>query len=414
MTDSVTTPARRQSHYERGEAVERRQKGTGSVTRLKSGKWRGSFEAGYTPSGGRRRVSVTASTEAAAKRKLQQKLRNYNLQGLAAVKRSYTVKAWVEQWIASERGRLRPATLRKYESRKRHIVAAVGKKQLAALTPEDMRHLVAYCQQVGISASTTRDVYGLLVRALRAAVVEGHQVPQPVLMMRPPSPDRVRREAIPLPDARRLAVYAWQHAGDGEHAPDTSRWVAALLQGMRQGEALGLTWDRIDWDAGLIVIDRQLQRIADPSAIPASMEAEHLEGQYYLTSPKTTRGQRVIPMIEPMRTALERWRTVAPPSPYGLVWARRSGGPASARTDRKQWQTLQEALGVAREDGSHYVVHEARHTTATLLLDAGVDPVVITAIMGHSTMATSRGYMTVSRDMAARALEGVAERLELG
>lgn len=392
----------------------RRQKGTGSVTRLPNGKWRGSFEAGYTPSGGRRRISVTASTEAAAKRKLQQKLRDYNLQGLAAVKRSHTVKSWLAQWTASERGRLRPETCRTLAARQRYIISSIGHRQLAELTPEDMRAVAAACEAAGLAASTARGVYGILQRALRAAVVEGHQVPQPVLMVRPPTGRASDRAAIPLPDARRLAVYAWQHAGDGEHVPDTSRWVAALLQGMRQGEALGLTWDRIDWDAGLIVIDRQLQQIGDPTAIPASMAAEHLEGQYYLTPPKTARGQRVIPMIEPMRAALERWRAVAPPSPYGLVWTWRDGSPLDARKDRRAWHGILGGLGISREYGGRYVVHEARHTTATLLLDAGVDPVVITAIMGHSTMATSRGYMTVSRDMAARALEGVAERLELG
>jgi hypothetical protein len=51
----------------------RRQYGTGSVIQMKDGRWRGSLEAGYTATGGRRRVSVIAATEAECKRRLQAK-----------------------------------------------------------------------------------------------------------------------------------------------------------------------------------------------------------------------------------------------------------------------------------------------------------------------------------------------------
>jgi site-specific recombinase XerD len=57
------------------------------------------------------------------------------------------------------------------------------------------------------------------------------------------------------------------------------------------------------------------------------------------------------------------------------------------------------------------VVHEARHTTATFLLAAGVDPGVVTMIMGHSSIATTRGYQHVDLAQArlglGRAMAGL-------
>jgi site-specific recombinase XerD len=63
--------------------------------------------------------------------------------------------------------------------------------------------------------------------------------------------------------------------------------------------------------------------------------------------------------------------------------------------------------------GRYYVPHEARHTTATLLLEAGVDHHVITAILGHSSIVTSRGYQHVRTQLASKALEQIAAQLQL-
>ena len=61
-----------------------------------------------------------------------------------------------------------------------------------------------------------------------------------------------------------------------------------------------------------------------------------------------------------------------------------------------------------------YHVHEARNLTATQLRDANVDPLVITSLLGHSDIATSRGYMRVDQAPKREAVERVAGVLGLG
>jgi site-specific recombinase XerD len=58
-------------------------------------------------------------------------------------------------------------------------------------------------------------------------------------------------------------------------------------------------------------------------------------------------------------------------------------------------------------------VHEIRHTTATLLQELGVDEGVQVAIMGHSTVASTRKYEHVDLGPMRLALAQAAERLDL-
>jgi len=193
---------------------------------------------------------------------------------------------------------------------------------------------------------------------------------------------------------------------------------------MRQFECLGLTWDCVDLDGGTIDISWQLDAIPyritrDRSwgfRIKPGLPHKRLINQWHLVPPKTARGQRIIPLVPWMASALTAWREVCPPSRWGLVWPTADGMPRSEVDDRRAWWALQDGAQVARVDdttGRRYELHEARHTTATMLLEAGVDPKVVEVILGHSSIITSRGYQHVSQALARKALDDGASRLGL-
>src|SRR5690606_37801270 len=109
----------------------------------------------------------------------------------------------------------------------------------------------------------------------------------------------------PTPAARALLEAA-------ASAGTAARWSAALLQGMRQGECLGLTWDAVDLDAGTVDVSWQLQPLpyldrrdkAVGFRVPDGYEARHLHDAVHLVRPKSTRGRRVIPLVPWMTAAL--------------------------------------------------------------------------------------------------------------
>jgi site-specific recombinase XerD len=253
---------------------------------------------------------------------------------------------------------------------------------------------------------------------LRAAMREGHAVPPRVLLVEAPRTEKSDRDAMSVEQGLACLKVASEMSRG-------SRWLFTLLYGARMGECLGMTADAIDLNAGEFgeaVIEWQLQplpynRPRDRSSgfrVPDGYEARHLVDSYHLVRPKSKSGYRVAPLLEPVRNSLLGALEVAADNPWGLVWPEPNGRPMNDKHDRAEWHALQKAAGVAHRSGRPYHVHECRNFAATMLLEAGVDEHVVTALLGHSTVITSRKYMTVRREPLLDAMRRVGERLQLG
>lgn len=420
--------------------------------RRADGYWVARFDAGFTSTGTRRRRVVTAKTEAECKRRLRAALREYRT-GSGTLDPKITVKKWADQWLDARRTQARPGVhttntgwVRKW------VIPTIGHKRLAELTAADLRSVENTMRAAGRSPTTIGNVRTMLGTMLTAARAEGHRIPDAVFAVEKPLPAPSDRQGMSITEAVRLlvaagnreswpalppdptpitkhgtqlagrlrtraqrkTVTAWNKtAAERKHAlaTDPSRWLAALLQAMRQGEALGLLWEEVDLERDLIVIRWELQAIPRGATIPAHLRSRHLEGRWWLLPPKTRAGERVVPIVPTMHDALMTWHEIAPPSPHGLVWPRPDGHPMPAALDRQAWRGLQAVAGVHHPTGRPYLVHEARHTTATLLQAAGVTPEVIISIVGHASYASTQPYIHRDLSQARAALEAIAGML---
>lgn len=412
--------------------ADRRDYKTGSVYQRESDwRWIATIEAGWNANGKRRRVTVSANGceggckprcqhRAEIKRKLRDKGLAIEKGGLPVRGSRITVKQWSERWLELTKATLRPKPWATDASAvKKWIVPTIGNARLEELSPDDLRAVSRAQIKAGRSTTTARRTHLTLTAMLRAAMIEGYQVPPRVLLLKAPSVEASDRDEMPVAEVLLVLNAAVALL------PHWSRWFVQAIHGMRPAEVLGVTWDAIDLNGGTLTVDWQLQALpyvdrknkALGFRVPEGFEVRHLEGSYHLTRPKTKKGYRVIPLVPAMKRALLDWRELAPANPYGLVWPAANGRPAREKDDLDEWYRLQDTVGVrhpTRRDkngeAAHYYIYEARHGFATRLLEEGADEHVITALMGHSSIVTSRGYMHVKQQQALEAMERVAAR----
>jgi integrase len=142
---------------------------------------------------------------------------------------------------------------------------------------------------------------------------------------------------------------------------------------MRRGEVLGLPWRDVDLGQ------------------PRVSVTQTLVGERRLSSPKTEKGRRSVALdsgtVEGLRAhrarQLEERLAFGPDyENSGLVFCREDGAALSPNAFSQTFDRLVKAAGLPR-----IRFHDLRHTHATLALQAGVHPNVVSERLGHSTVS---------------------------
>lgn len=396
-----------------------RRKGTGSIYRNSRGQWVAAIEVGWSVTGKRRRVTFKARTQAEVRARLAQAQQRIAVEGPTASFASTSVKRWADEWLDQRQRIVRPGTFVSDQSSiHKWIIPIIGHIKLDALTPADIRAVARAQEESGLALPTMQRTHVVLKKMLADAAAEGYQVNHRTREAPAPGVGASPRQSLSVEEAMRILDVARARA-------DSSRWIAALIEGLRPAEALGLTWDMIDLDAETMILAWQLKALpykkrrnpASGFRVPRGFESRRLEGAYHLVRPKTHAGTRVVPLVPALVDELRIWKGQSA-SPHNLVWPRDDGAPRSAEFDRAQWYDIVDEAGVQviLPDGRKRrpLLYEARHTAATLLLASGVDETTIKAILGHSTILSTQTYLHTDRTRTRAALAASAEMLGLG
>lgn len=389
-----------------------RSKGDGTLFKDSQGYWTARVELPPAADGSRRRKTIRSKDRGTAVKRLRDLRAELDAHGDISTSVP-TLRVWAERWMKhTAPERVRPRTLATYQGYlDRWILPAIGRVRLDHLTTthvEQMHDLMrtGYGEGKGkrrpLSSTSRLQAHRILGVILRDAVRAGHLRANPA--------DRDHMEA-PRKAATTTAVLtpeqAWTVLQHVAHDRLCARWAVALLGGLRQGEALGLERDAIDLEAGTITVRWQLQRLKGKPA--EHVEHRDLGGGYYLTRPKTGSGMRVVPMAAPLLEVMRRHLEAIPAqqvAEHDLIFLTPQGRPIHSTGDTKRWRAILDEAKVPSVR-----LHDARHTTATMLLAAGVDAHVVQAIMGHSSVAMTHHYQHADLTMARDAMERMGKLL---
>ncbi|MRH89203.1 tyrosine-type recombinase/integrase [Nocardia sp. SYP-A9097] len=388
--------------------------------RNRDGMWVGQIELERGPDGKRRKSQPVYSADRAEAVKKLEKLKEEVEKGVEQKDRRLTVKVYIETWIEDvTKTRLRPHVWRSYRSAIRtRIVPSIDGRRLEALSPDDVRNMHKWILAASNGRGgtyTTRSVeeaHNVLSAALTDAVSDGKTHRNVCELVSKPQVLSGSHGVLSAAQAREVLLAAMR-----DNDAMVTRWAAGLMLGGRQGELLGLQWDRVDLEKGTLDLAWQLEwlpmhkgaKADDPKRFDVRPGFEHtpLWRGAALTRPKTTLSQRIIPIPAPLAAILTEHRKHAPANPWNLVWVtvpteksrRKISTPVSDNADRDGW-----AAALARAGAPKVKVHAMRDTTVTLLMEAGVDARIIQAILGHSNVVTTRGYQHVDLAAARKSL----------
>ena len=314
-----------------------------------------------------------------------------------------TLAVFLEDWLASVHSRLRPST---WDSYKRnidaHITPALGATPLQALTPTALNRLYADLLsggrrdgRGGLSPRTVRYCHTILRCALKDAVRWNLAARNVADSADPPRGAATRAKTMKTWSAAELHNFL-------RHVEDERLYAALLLAattGMRRGEILGLRWRDIDLSAARIAVRITLITI---------------HNRLEWSTPKTERGRRSVALdpgtVDALRAhrarqAEERLAWGAAYHDHGLVFAKEDGTPIHPDYLTKLFDRKSRALGLPR-----IRLHDLRHTHATLALQAGIHPKIISERLGHSDITlTLNTYSHAIPALEERAATTIAD-----
>src|ERR671912_353497 len=230
--------------------AKKRGNGEGSISRRKNGGWMAQY-AVYTAQG-RKRKTLYGKTRSEVAAKLTKALSDRE-GGLAFDTANITLGPYLDRWLSdSVQGSVQETTYRRYEELARlHIKPALGRLKLKALTPAHVRGLYREKLDSGLAPRTVQYIHRTLSKALKQAVSDGLIPRNAAGSVKPPQP---RSEEIRPLNREQVRVFLEAVSGDRLEAI----YVVAITAGLRAGELLGLRWEDVDLEAGMLQVRRTL------------------------------------------------------------------------------------------------------------------------------------------------------------
>jgi len=275
-----------------------------------------------------------------------------------------TFRDHAEQWRTTQVHR--PSSAAHVETMlRRHAYPTFGERSLSSILPSEVQTWVkrlgvddASAKRKALAPATVGTLHSILSSIFKAALRDRRIMANPCEGTKLP---QVERAQVVPPTTAQVEVLR-------QAMPEELRALVTFTAGtgMRQGEVLGLTVDRLDMLRRTVTVDRQL--VTRPGKVTE------------FGPPKTKASNRTIPLPQVVVDALAAHLAAYPVGADGLAF-RLDGQPITRQAFGHVWRPAARAAGLSAGTG----VHSLRHYYASLLIRYGESVKTVQARLGHAS-----------------------------
>jgi len=245
-------------------------------------------------------------------------------------------------------------------------------------------------KSTGLAPKTVKNVHRMLHRALKDAVAWDYLAFNPAEHASLP---RIGRAA----KRRTQSVWTVDELAKWLRVALTDRfagmWVLAATTGMRRSELAGTQRDMLDLAQGMLKIE-DTRVVVDGKAVDSDGKSESGWRAISLDALTVSALRTHVAMLDEERAAFG-----ADYPSHGKLMCFEDGRRLHPDTITRRFNRLVDRAGVPR-----IRLHDVRHTYATLAMDSGIDPKIVSDRVGHSNMGVTLQIYThrsVGRDRDA-------------
>lgn len=361
----------------------KRSNGDGAVKKLPSGNWRGQIMDGYRDDGKRNVISFTAKTKAEVLDKIRAYWRDKENPQEKEVKTPFN--QWADTWYADYNTEVQPSTYANYRYTLARLKSHFGAKALTEIKALEINRFYDLLKTENRSASYMTKCKSMLIQIFDAAEANELVLRNPARMSKSIknkqsgfASEAVKREKDAFSDQEQELLR--------KHLPDSVMGHSIRLMlgtGIRTQELLALMPADIAPDGSTVTVSKAIKMV---------------DGVPTLGPPKSSRGNRTVPVPEDYRDYAVFLRTHSG-KPY--VWtSRREDGLFDVGAFRKRYyRTIKKVPGIRILSP-----HCCRHTYISNLEKKGVPMEQIARLAGHSRISTTDGYVHADMDTLANAV----------
>ncbi len=310
------------------------------------------------------------------------------------------------------KGICKPTTLSSYNGYlKNHIEPFFRYRKLVDISRNDCEmfklHLTSKCKLVSNNCSDkfessqrlSNETINKILKFLRAVFqywVDSELLARnPLQAVKLLKVNRPEAQFLSTDDARLLLIAAKNDVTCTRYGVEIGAYytllLTALTTGLRQGELLALKWDRINFEAGYIIVNENYT---------------HKE----ISTVKTQSSNRYVFIPQYLRIALLEHKASIGNNPYNLVFPNREGNYIDGRNlTRRVLPRLLKQAGLEK-----ITWHQLRHTCISALAEKRVNPAFIQRLSGHSNLKTTTAiYTHISDRMNKQAMDALEQAFNI-